>query len=626
MSKVIFSFEQILTEIQCNENDLMENICLKYAYKIKKDLKSLYFLYSGNIINLKLQFKNVINNSDKKNKYMTVLVYKAGTIIPNKDKIVKSKQIICPKCSGNALIIFDNYKIKLICKKCGENTILISEYENTQKLDQYKIICEICKHHNKAETFQNQFSICLECKINICPLCKNTHNPNHNMIDYDYKTFICQEHYEKYEFFCKICKKNLCSGCIKFHSQHETIIFGNIMPDKDELNKSLEKFKEIKDYFIIDIKETIKKLEKVMENLEILYKQNEEMINNYLDLKQNNKISNYEMIMNFNYLNSEDNDLIKDMEEIIDDDGDDDENKINEVINMLNIYYKMESRETENENNSCFENLKEGSEILLRICSFALDDFDRYIKSDEIIPIFRPFKKIGKNSLLSLISKKFTIHNLPRLIYEFDKHLDEIDLYDEYKKEIINKFSCDTEKIFDSNCNENLITNFITRVYGKSHLACFIYFTSKEGEEITENKDLFFLNGKLELTNQKFDFNKTVVFLYGNFGRCEDDDYVFDSYQNQNANIFAKFKDGLIYVVFYRDFGFTQIEKVLKIQNNFMKDKIIYIIDDKFEMLLKESFEENKSFEKVDELFENYDNSAKYEAELKELIIYQIKN
>ena len=64
----------------------------------------------------------------------------------------------------------------------------------------------------------------------------------------------------------------------------------------------------------------------------------------------------------------------------------------------------------------------------------------------------------------------------------------------------------------------------------------------------------------------------------------------------------------------------------MKIQNNYMKDKIIYVIDNKFFEILERSLEKNKSFDNVDELFENFDNSLKYEAELKELIIYQIEN
>ena len=65
MSKVIFSFNQKIIEVSCNENELMENICSKFANKVGKNLDSLYFIYSGNLINLKLPFKNVINNVDK---------------------------------------------------------------------------------------------------------------------------------------------------------------------------------------------------------------------------------------------------------------------------------------------------------------------------------------------------------------------------------------------------------------------------------------------------------------------------------------------------------------------------------------------------------------------------------
>ena len=626
MYKVIFSFEQDIIEIQSNENDIMENICSKYANKIQRDLQSLYFVYSGTILDLKLKLKNVINNYDKQNKCMQILVYEIGTINLAQENIIKSKQIICPKCSENAFIKFENYKIKLICNKCSENTLLISEYENTQKIEQSKIICGICKQKNKAETFQNQFLRCLDCKINICPLCKSAHNQKHNIIDYDYKSFICEEHYEKYEFFCKTCKKNLCTECVKFHNKHETIIFGNIIPDKEDINKNLEKFKQIKDYFIVEVKDIIKKLEKVMDNLNILYRQNEELVNYYFDLKQNKKFRNYEMIINLNYFNPEENDVIKDLEEVMNDDTD----KINEAINILNIYYKMETKDNYDEDNINFKNLIEESNILRKICLLGFGVFSDSIELDEIIQIFKPFKRINEDSLLSLISTKFKKNNLPMIMAEFVEFLNKLDLYDEYKKEIITKFSCNTKQIFNSKYNENSIINFMTKVYGKNNLACFISFTSKEKEKeeekITKNKNLFFLNGKFELNNKEFDFNKTDVFLYGNFEHYEDSDYGFESYKNQNTNIFAKIKDGLIYVVVYRKFTDIKIGKVLKIQNNYMKDKIIYVIDNKFFEILERSLEKNKSFDNVDELFENFDNSLKCEAELKELIIYQIEN
>ena len=92
-----------------------------------------------------------------------------------------------------------------------------------------------------------------------------------------------------------------------------------------------------------------------MDNLNILYRQNEELVNYYLDLKQNKKFRNYEMIMNLNYFNPEENDLIKDLEEVMNDDTD----KINEAINILNIYYKMETKDNYDEDNINFKNLIE---------------------------------------------------------------------------------------------------------------------------------------------------------------------------------------------------------------------------------------------------------------------------
>ena len=46
-----------------------------------------------------------------------------------------------------------------------------------------KIKCDICKDKNKLNTFNHEFYICNECKMNICPLCKSKHDKNHNIIN-----------------------------------------------------------------------------------------------------------------------------------------------------------------------------------------------------------------------------------------------------------------------------------------------------------------------------------------------------------------------------------------------------------------------------------------------------------
>ena len=81
---------------------------------------------------------------------MNVLVVSKDTIIgnnePNQNEtkgIIKSKEVICPKCQENILIKFDNYNITLYnCKnKHKEENISFNRLVETQKIDLLKIIC-----------------------------------------------------------------------------------------------------------------------------------------------------------------------------------------------------------------------------------------------------------------------------------------------------------------------------------------------------------------------------------------------------------------------------------------------------------------------------------------------------
>ena len=116
----------------------------------------------------------------------------------------------------------------------------------------------------------------------------------------------------------------------------------------------------------------------------------------------------------------------------------------------------------------------------------TFDDFEEY--SSDLIEIFKPFKNFGENCLLSIISKKFQIYNLPKVVSEFTEHLNSIRIYDEYKKELINKFSCKTKKICDSKDERISVTDLIKKIYGQSNLACFLSFSSKEKGKIYLDK------------------------------------------------------------------------------------------------------------------------------------------
>ena len=158
-------------------------------------------------------------------------------LVNNKDDsnenimIIKPKDISCPKCGEISRINITDYKILLQCKN-GHNkgNILLNEYKNTQKIDISKIICDECKINNKSNTYQNIFYRCNKCKKNLCPLCKDNHNKEHKIINYEEKDYICKEHNQKYTSYCEKCKKNLCLFILDIspHFGHD-ISFGFII-------------------------------------------------------------------------------------------------------------------------------------------------------------------------------------------------------------------------------------------------------------------------------------------------------------------------------------------------------------------------------------------------------------
>jgi len=131
-----------------------------------------------------------------------------------------------------------------------------------EKVDLSKIICNDCYKYNRNNIFNEEFYICNECGINLCPLCKFKHNKNHNIIKYNDKYSIWKKHSERYIKYCKGCKENICFLCINEHNGHDIIELGNIIPNKDELLNEMNYFREIMNKFknkIEEINDILKK-------------------------------------------------------------------------------------------------------------------------------------------------------------------------------------------------------------------------------------------------------------------------------------------------------------------------------------------------------------------------------
>ena len=327
MVEVMFIYEGQLIKIQCNKEDKMKDIINKFINKIKEENNNFFYLYNGEKINEELKLNQIVKENENK---ISLLVYnnKNNENENKNEKEIISNGIICPLCKENILINIKDYKINLNECKNGHKigNISLNEYENIQKMDLSKIICNECFKHKT--NINEELYLCNECSINLCPLCKFKHNKNHNIINYNDKYSICKKHNN---INIKYCKECICFSCINEHNNHIIIDLLNIIPNKDELLKEMKNLNEIINKFKNDIKVINNILNKVLINIEINYNRFNNIINSY-----NNKNRNYEYYYNLNEIKIGINNIINDLNNIINE-----KNINNKFRNIKDIYYKI---------------------------------------------------------------------------------------------------------------------------------------------------------------------------------------------------------------------------------------------------------------------------------------------
>ena len=242
-----------------------------------------------------------MGESDKRNKKIIILVYSVNnTIKKENSNMKKSKDIICPKCKEICKYEIKDYKIKLYDCKIGHinEYINLKEYENNQFIDISKIKCDICKNKNKSNTFNNEFYICYECNMNLCPLCKSIHDQTHSIINYDNKDYVCNKHNEAFVKYCNNCNIDMCLSCFNEHKNHKIISYEDKLIDKKILRNKMNEFENVINKLKINIEGIIIKLKCIIENMNIIYNLNNNILNNY-----ENKNRNYKLLLNINYMN-----------------------------------------------------------------------------------------------------------------------------------------------------------------------------------------------------------------------------------------------------------------------------------------------------------------------------------
>ena len=364
MAQVEFSFKGVSTIIQCNLDEKMKDIFQKFIDKTQIINKNIFYSYDGKTeINKELTFEEVASPEDKtKNKMNIIVLENKLESDLEKKVIIKSKNIICPECKENIKMEIKNFKINLYECQNGHKmeNILLNEFEYLQNKDLNSRKCDICNKINN-----DNFYKCLTCNNNICPLCTSNHCKNHKIINYDDKYYLCKKHNEKYITYCDNCKINLCALC-EPHKSHNKITYSDVLPNKEEL---FEKKKELKDKIYLinnDIKVLINILNSVMNNINIYYKINEDIIDNY----NNNENLNYETIYYLNQFKADDS-ILNELNKIIECNNIKD--KFNNIFNIytkmnideINIIYKVTNKEVKLFNESFVKKNKNNCKLII---------------------------------------------------------------------------------------------------------------------------------------------------------------------------------------------------------------------------------------------------------------------
>jgi len=328
MSTLIFLYRHEEIYIHSKQNEKLSSVFQKFSIKVEIKREFLCFLNDGKILTDEMTEADVSLNQNMKK---IIIVTDISLKNEPKEVIIKSKEIICPQCKESASISMQDYHIIISNCKNGHTTeyIKLKDFEETQKIDISKIICEKCNERNMGNVSENIFFRCIDCKLNLCPLCKSSHNQNHLVLNYENKIFICEDHGEAFISYCFTCKQNLCFQCGDKHINHDIKYFNQMFKsnNKEKLHEYLVKFRNDIDKLKKDVNNIIDIFNKVIDNYEFLYNIKKNIIDN-----MDKKFRNFQTLNNQDFIYKNEEELFN----IINS-----KNTENQIINILKSYQKM---------------------------------------------------------------------------------------------------------------------------------------------------------------------------------------------------------------------------------------------------------------------------------------------
>ena len=225
----------------------------------------------------------------------------------------------CSKCGIIPSIHFKETTFDIICDEHNSLDLPINEFNNNIS---FSFECSTCR--TSTSTKGIHIFYCFDCEKYYCNNCKLSHDKTliegHFVVKGKRRYNYCKKHKKPYDKYCNKCKKNLCELCDS-HIGHKNLIFKNILPNIQNINKFLSE--------TYNQKILIQSKNKNDPNSKVLLKTletKEQMVNTY-------KIQN----TNYNFINNVNN-IIKPKPEV--------NNELKKEFDQININKKVISKST----------------------------------------------------------------------------------------------------------------------------------------------------------------------------------------------------------------------------------------------------------------------------------------
>ena len=444
--QIEFTLNGVKTTIECKADEKMKDIFKTFKLKVNAQDKLLLFLYNRIYIRNEEEktVNEISNKEDKTRSKINILVNetKDQPIPQLQDCIIKPNNIICPECYEDTKFTIEDYVINLSgCKNNHDiDNIFLDKFDSTQNINISKIICQDCKKFNKGNVFNNEFFRCNKCKKNLCLKCFIKHDKNHKIINYDDKNYICEQHNEIFNAYCKKCQVNICKKCKedigkKCNSIHDEnnkniINYDELYPKDEKIVDILKQLEEANNILKNDINTIKEKLNKIKENFEIYYNINKNIFNNF---NKNKEKVNYNILNNVNQIiNVKTLKIIKDIKNISN------TNNIHDKFkSLINIYNLMTSKNA-----------------ISIAYNFDKDDNDRKLFGDEFIKNNNKIcKMIINNTKYNLDDNKLPIYNTNHIVIKLKGIKNIINMSEMFSKCSSLSSLPEISKLYTSNVN-----------------------------------------------------------------------------------------------------------------------------------------------------------------------------